>query len=310
MNIDGSISINMGGAEVGQGLRTIVQQIAGEALHIPPERIRVYNEIDTQYSPYEWQTIGSMFTTQGGRAIIRAADKLIMVLKQTAAQVLKTDVDYLDYNGEYVFLKNDPSIRVAVPELSRGYITSDGITIGEVAQSVSDARLPRYSNPDQNGQGSLGVEYTFGAQAAEIRIEKKSGKIFVDHFASTFDVGQVINPLQIRGSVMGGVLMAIGATLYEKVEFDQDGKITNPHFFKYHLPTYKEAPQQTVDFIENPGTVGPFGARGIGEHPVIGPAPAILNAIYDAIGVDFFEIPVTPEIIKKALANKQQKEYA
>jgi carbon-monoxide dehydrogenase large subunit len=310
MNIDGSISINMGGAEVGQGLRTIVQQIAGEALHIPPERIRVYNEIDTQYSPYEWQTIGSMFTTQGGRAIIRAADKLIMVLKQTAAQVLKTNVDYLDYNGEYVFLKNDPSIRVAVPELSRGYITSDGITIGEVAQSVSDARLPRYSNPDQNGQGSLGVEYTFGAQAAEIRIEKKSGKIFVDHFASTFDVGQVINPLQIRGSVMGGVLMAIGATLYEKVEFDQDGKITNPHFFKYHLPTYKEAPQQTVDFIENPGTVGPFGARGIGEHPVIGPAPAILNAIYDAIGVDFFEIPVTPEIIKKALANKQQKEYA
>jgi carbon-monoxide dehydrogenase large subunit len=310
MNIDGSISINMGGAEVGQGLRTIVQQIAGEALHIPPERIRVYNEIDTQYSHYEWQTIGSMFTTQGGRAIIRAADKLIMVLKQTAAQVLKTDVDYLDYDGEYVFLKNDPSIRVAVPELSRGYITSDGITIGEVAQSVSDARLPRYSNPDQNGQGSLGVEYTFGAQAAEIRIEKKSGKIFVDHFASTFDVGQVINPLQIRGSVMGGVLMAIGATLYEKVEFDQDGKITNPHFFKYHLPTYKEAPQQTVDFIENPGTVGPFGARGIGEHPVIGPAPAILNAIYDAIGVDFFEIPVTPEIIKKALANKQQKEYA
>jgi CO/xanthine dehydrogenase Mo-binding subunit len=309
MNIDGSISINMGGAEVGQGLRTIVQQIAGEALQIPPARIRVYNDIDTQYSPYEWQTIGSMFTTQGGRAIIRAADKLIMVLKQTAAQVLKTDVDYLDYDGEYVFLKNDPSIRVAVPELSRGYITSDGITIGEVAQSVSDARLPRYSNPDQNGQGSLGVEYTFGAQAAEIRIEKKSGKIFVDHFASTFDVGQVINPLQIRGSVMGGVLMAIGATLYEKVEFDQDGKITNPHFFKYHLPTYKEAPQQTVDFIENPGTVGPFGARGIGEHPVIGPAPAILNAIYDAIGVDFFEIPVTPEIIKQALANKQQKEY-
>ncbi len=310
MNIDGSISINMGGAEVGQGLRTVVQQIAGEALQIPPERIRVYNEIDTQYSPYEWQTIGSMFTTQGGRAIIRAADKLIMVLKQTAAQVLKTDVDYLDYDGEYVFLKNDPSIRVAVPELSRGYITSDGITIGEVAQSVSDARLPRYSNPDQNGQGSLGVEYTFGAQAAEVRIEKKSGKIFVDHFTSTFDVGQVINPMQIRGSVMGGVLMAIGATLYEKVEFDQDGKITNPHFFKYHLPTYKEAPQQTIDFIENPGTIGPFGARGIGEHPVIGPAPAILNAIYDAIGVDFYEIPVTQEMIKQALANKHQKEYA
>jgi CO/xanthine dehydrogenase Mo-binding subunit len=302
--------VNMGGAEVGQGLRTVVQQVTGEALKIAPERIRVYNDIDTQYSPYEWQTIGSMFTTQGGRAIIRAADKLIIVLKKTAAQVLKTDEDYLDYDGEFVFLKNDPSIRVAVTEICRGYITEDGITIGDVAQAVSDARLPRYSNPDKNGQGSLGVEYTFGAQAAEIRIEKKSGKIFVDHFASAFDVGQVINPLQIKGSVMGGVLMAIGATLYEKVEIDEEGKITNPHFFKYHLPTYKEAPKQSVEFVENPGPVGPFGARGIGEHPVIGPAPAILNAIYDAIGVDFFEIPVTPDLITKAISNKPQKEYA
>ncbi len=305
MNIDGSVNINMGGAEVGQGLRAIVAQIAAEALKIAPERIRVYTELDTQFSPYEWQTIGSMFTTQGGRAIIRAADKLILILKQTAAQVLKTDLDYLDYDGNYVFLKNDPSIRVAVPDLARGYITSDGITIGEVAQSVADARLPRYSNPDQNGQGSLGVEYTFGSQAAEIRIEKKTGKIFVDHFASVFDVGQVINPMQIRGSVLGGVLMSIGATLYEKVEFDSEGNITNPHFFKYHLPTNKEAPRQTIEFIENPGVVGPFGARGIGEHPVIGPAPVILNAIYDAIGVDFFEIPITPEIMKKALAERK-----
>jgi carbon-monoxide dehydrogenase large subunit len=305
MNIDGSVNINMGGAEVGQGLRTIVAQIAAEALKIAPERIRVYTEIDTQFSPYEWQTIGSMFTVQGGRAILRAADKLILILKQTAAQVLKTDVDYLDYDGDYVYLKNDPNIRVAVPDIARGYITSDGITVGEVAQSVSDARLPRYSNPDKNGQGSLGVEYTFGATAAEIRIEKKSGKIFVDHFASVFDIGQIINPLQVRGSVMGGVLISVGASLYEKVDFDADGKIKNPHFFQYHLPTNKEAPQQTVEFLENPGTIGPYGARGIGEHPVIGPAPAILNAIYDAIGVDFYEIPVTPEIVKHALQEKQ-----
>ena len=310
INHDGSVSVNMGGAEVGQGLRTIVAQIAAEALQIPPEKIRVYNEIDTQFSPYEWQTIGSMFTTQGGRAVVRAAEKLIKILKKTAAQVLKTDIDYLEYNGEYVFLKNDPSVRVAVTDICRGYITEDGITIGEVAQSVTDARLPRYSNPDKNGQGSMGVEYTFGAQAAEIRIEKKTGKILVDHFASVFDVGQVINPLQIRGSVLGGVLISIGATLHEKVEFDEKGQILNPHFFKYHLPTFKDAPRQTIEFVENPGAVGPFGARGIGEHPVIGPAPAILNAIYDAIGVDLFEIPVTPDIIKKAMQENLQKEYA
>lgn len=307
MNIDGSVSVNMAGAEVGQGLRTVVRQVAAEALKIAPEKVRVYTEIDTQFSPYEWQTIGSMFTTQGGRAIIRAADKLIAVLKKTAAQVLKTDEDYLDYDGEYVFLRNDPTIRVSVKDINRGYITDDGITIGDVAQAVSDARLPRYSNPDKNGQGSIGVSYTFGAQAAEIRIEKKTGKIFVDHFASAFDVGQVINPKQIRGSVMGGALMAIGATLYEKMEFDEQGQLTNPHYFKYHLPTYKEAPKMTVEFVETPDAVGPFGARGIGEHSVIGPAPAILNAIYDATGIEFYEIPITPDKMKKALESRQEK---
>ncbi|HZU86819.1 MAG TPA: molybdopterin cofactor-binding domain-containing protein, partial [Anaerolineaceae bacterium] len=305
MNIDGSVNINMGGAEVGQGLRMVVRQVAAEALKLPPEKVRVYSELDTQFSPYEWQTIGSMFTMQGGRAIIRAADKLIHLLKQTACQVLKTDEDYLEYDGEYVYLRNDPSIRVGIGDLARGYITSDGITIGDLAQTVSDARLPRYSNPDQNGQGSTGVTYTFGAQAAEIRIEKKSGKVLVDHIISTFDVGQVINPLQIRGSVLGGVTMAMGAAIYEELKFDDQGRILNPQFFQYHIPTLKEAPRQTIEFVETPDPIGPFGARGIGEHSVVGVAPAILNAIYDAIGVDLFEIPATPDVIKKALAEKK-----
>ncbi len=308
MNLDGSVNVNMSGAETGQGLRTVIRQVAAEALKIAPERVRVYNDIDTQYSPYEWQTIGSMFTTQGGRAIIRAADKLIAQLVKTAAQVLKTDEDYLEYQGDYIVLRNDPAIRVATKDLARGYITDDGITIGELAQSVADARLPRYSNPDKNGQGSIGVTYTMGAQGVDLRIEKKSGKILVDHFYSVFDVGQVVNPLQIRGSVLGGVTMAIGAALYEEVQFDKEGRITNPQLFKYHIPTYKEAPAQTIEFVETPDPIGPFGARGIGEHSVIGAAPAIMNAVYDAIGVDFYEIPLTPDKVKKALeARKESK---
>ena len=305
MNIDGSVSINTGGAEVGQGLRTVVQQVAAEALQISPEKIKVYTELDTQFSPYEWQTIGSMFTMQGGRAIVRAAEKLIQILKQTAAQVLKTDVDYLEYNGVSVYLRNDPSVNVSVKDLNRGYITEDGITVGELAQVVSDARLPRYSNPDENGQGNLGVTYTFGAQSAEIRIEKKAGKVIVDHIASAFDVGQVINPLQIRGTVLGGVTIGLGAALYEKVEIDEKGNITNPHYYQYHIPTLKEAPRQTIEFVETPDPIGPFGARGIGEHPVIGVAPAILNAIFDAIGIDFYELPVTPEKIKAAIETRK-----
>jgi CO/xanthine dehydrogenase Mo-binding subunit len=195
---------------------------------------------------------------------------------------------------------------VAIGDLARGYITEDGITIGELAQAVSDARLPRYANPDKNGQGSLGVTYTFGAQAVELRIEKKTGRVIVDHVASTFDVGQVINPLQIRGSVLGGVTMSMGAAIFEELKFDADGRILNPQLYEYHIPALREAPRQTIEFIETPDPIGAFGARGIGEHSVIGVAPAILNAIYDAIGVDLYAIPVTPEVIKKAMAEKME----
>jgi len=307
-NIDGSVSINMGGAEVGQGLRTVVKQVAAEALKISPDRIRSYTEIDTQFSPWEWQTIGSMFTTQGGRAIIRAAEKAIVKIKDTASRVLRVDADMLEYDGEWVYLKSDPSVRVAVTDVVRGYMHPDGITVGEVVQTTSDARLPRYSGFDpKNGQGSMGVSYTFGAQACEIRIEKKSGKIIVDHFASSFDVGRVINPKQIRGVVVGGVVMGLGASLHEEVTYDENGRIENPHYTKYHIPKLADAPgKQTVEFVETPGEIGPFGARGIGEHPVLGVAPAILNAIYNATGIEFNEIPVTAARMKQALEAKKE----
>ena len=302
---DGSVNVNMGGAEVGQGLRMVVQQVAGEALKIPPEKVRVYPQIDTQYCPWEWQTIGSMFTTQGGRAIIRAAEKIIAMLKENASRALLVPPDMLEWDGEKVYLRHDPAVHATVAQLAHGYMTENGITVGDVVHAASDARLPRYSNPDKDGRGGLGVDYTFGAQACEVKISKKTGKIHVTHFASSFDVGTVINPRQIRGQIAGGVMMGIGASLYEAVRFDKDGHIVNPHYGRYRFPSMKEAPdRQTIVPVENPGEVGPFGARGIGEHPVVGVAPAVLNAIYDATGVEFNEIPVTPQMILDALAQK------
>ncbi|MDY7029283.1 MAG: xanthine dehydrogenase family protein molybdopterin-binding subunit [Spirochaetota bacterium] len=305
-NHDGSISVNMGGAEVGQGLRAVVKQVTAEALLVPPEKIKVYNDIDTQYCPYEWQTIGSMFTTQGGRAIVRAANKAITMMKKTAAQILRIDEDFVAYDGEKLYLKSDPSVFVPVSEVVRGYIYENGITIGEVVQAAADARLPRYSSPDKHGQGSMGVTYTFGAQACEIRIEKETGKILIDHFASCFDVGRVINPKIIRGVVAGGVVMGIGAALHEELLFREDGTIRNPRYNKYHIPRYSEAPgRQTIEFIETPSEIGPFGARGIGEHPLVGVAPSIVNAVYDAVGVEFSDIPLTPDRILEAIRDKR-----
>ncbi len=305
-NADGSVVVNCGGAEVGQGLRTVVKQIAAETLKISPDRIRCYSEIDTQFSPWEWQTIGSMFTLQGGAAVVKACNRAIAMLKKTAGQALRVEEDVLDYDGEHVFLKNDPELKISVERLVRGYMYENGMVCGEVVQATSDFRLPRYQGGDpETGQGTMGVSYTFGAQGCEIKIDKETGKVIIEHFASSFDVGRVINPEQIRGQIAGGVMMSVGAALYEEVKFDKDGKGINPFFSKYRFPSIKEAPRkQTIECIETPEPIGPYGARGIGEHPTIGVAPAILNAIYDAIGVDFFAIPVSPEQLKEALAKR------
>ena len=122
-------------------------------------------------------------------------------------------------------------------------------------------------------------------------------------------MGRVIHPKQIRGQVVGGVTMALGAALSEELKFDEEGRLLNPQFYQYHIPTYKERlRKQTIAFVETPGEIGPFGARGLGEHPVIGVAPAILNAIYDATGIDFYDIPVTPKRMKAALEAKRKRE--
>lgn len=294
---DGSVHLNLGGVDMGQGAQQAMRQIAAEALKMPLEKISVYSEIDTQHSPWEWQTVASMFTWRGGNAVIKTAYKAIEILKKNASMVLQADVETLGYNGEFIFLKTDPDVKVAVRELVRGYMYKGGLTVGEVAEASASDRLPRYVEPDPRfGMGNAGGTWTFGCQGCALKIEKKTGKVIIDKFVSSFDVGRVISPQMIRGQIVGGVVMGIGQTLKEKIDFSGDGKITNANWKKYRLPTIKDMPgKQVVICVETPEARGPFGARCIAEHPMVAVSPTILNAIYDATGREFFKTPVTPE---------------
>ena len=244
-----------------------------------------------------------MFTFQGGNAIIKAANKAIEMLKENAALVLHRDVSVLEYDGNYVYDRSYPDVKVPVSKICRGYIMKDGTTIGDVVQVSSDFRLPGAQNPDpETGMGRTGVSYTMGVQGCELRIEKKTGKVIIDNFVTSIDIGRVINPANARGQVVGGVVMGIGETFMEEIKFDKNGKLVNANLLQYKLPTIYDIPgKQTIEFVETHDEIGPFGARGIGEHPMVGVAPAILNAIYDAIGHDFYEIPLTPDKIKAVI---------
>lgn len=300
---DGSLLVNLSGIDMGQGAQQAMRQIAAEALKVDPARVSVYREVDTQHSPWEWQTVASMFTYRGGNAVCKTAEKLISILKENAAIVLKVSVDSLDYDGDFVFDRTDPDHRIAVPALVRGFMGEHGLTVGTVAEATAADRLPYYMEPDpETGMGHAGGTWTYGAQGAEVRVCRRTGKIDILHFVTALDVGRVISPVMIRGQIVGGVMMGIGHALMEKVEFDADGKMKNSMWNKYRLPRLADMPlRQTVHCVETPEVRGPFGARCVAEHPIVAAVPAILNALRDATGHDFWHIPVVPADVLSAI---------
>ncbi len=302
INTDGSVFVSLAGIEMGQGCHTVFTQMAAEALKVPIEKVRMYTDVDTQYSPWDWQTVASMQTYRGGRAIVQACERAIGQLKENAAAGLGCPVEEIEYDGE-CYRRSEPGKRMSIGSLARGYMHENGLTVGVPVHTIGSYRVQGVIEPDlETGMGNAAASWTFGCQAAEIRVEKATGRVEVLHFASAFDPGRVINPTTCRGQVVGGVVQGMGATLMEKLEFKEDGTIKNANFGPYKLPRIKDAPKkQTVIFVETPNEEGPWSAKPIAEHPIVAVAPTIINAIRDATGIDFSRLPVTEADILKAL---------
>ncbi len=304
---DGSVFINLSGIEMGQGCQTAFSQIAAEALKMPIERIRMYRDVDTQFTPWEWQTVASMQTYRGGRAIVLACERAVELLRQNASLVFDCPMEEVEYDGEACFRRSLPGNRLPVGSLARGYMFGNGLTVGTPVQTTGTYRVAGVTEPDpETGMGNAAGSWTFGVQAADIRIEKATGKIDVLHYASCFDPGRVINPVTIRGQIAGGVVQGLGAALMEKLEFGANGVARNTNFGPYRIPTVDDMPDRfTIEFIETPNPEGPFCAKPIGEHPIVAVAPTILNAIRNATGVEFTRLPVRPEDVLEALRRKE-----
>ena len=155
-------------------------------------------------------------------------------------------------------------------------------------------------------KGNLSVTYAFGAHGVELEVDEETGRITILKYAAAHDVGRAINPLLLEGQVQGGMVQGIGYALMEKL-ISEGGEIKNVTFLDYKMPTALDIPiTLETSFIETNDTEGPFGAKGIGEPGLVPSAPAIANAIYDAIGVRIKDLPITPEKVLKALKEKEK----
>jgi carbon-monoxide dehydrogenase large subunit len=150
----------------------------------------------------------------------------------------------------------------------------------------------------------MAASWTFGCQGAEVEVDLETGQVHVLRLLSAQDAGRIVNPDAARGQVEGAMVMALGATLMEKLEFDEQGRILNPSFVDYRILTSTDTPPMEVIFIETDDASGPYGARGLGEHGIVAVPAAIANALADALGVEFKQIPITAQMVFEALQAK------
>ena len=287
---EGNISIYVGATEVGQGAKTIMSQIAAEVLGVNTEDIRFICE-DTAVTPDSGTAAASRQTYNTGNAIKRAAENLRQELLERAQKALGLNTLLkLEAKGKWIFLNVLPEKRVHFKELARGErVRREGEFIAQTTKM-----------DDETGQGAPYWPYTFCCYGVEVEVDTETGIVEVLRGVCAQDVGRAINPEMVEGQIDGGFAMGLGYGIYEDLNV-VNGEIKHNRFTNYLIPTAMDMPEVEKIIIEDPESTAPFGAKGIGEPVMIPVAPAILNAIYDAIGVRIYELPITPEKVLKAI---------
>jgi aldehyde oxidoreductase len=285
LKADGRIALHQGAVDIGQGSNTIVTQICADALGAPIDRFDLVSG-DTSITPDCGKTSASRQTFVTGKAAYMAGVELRRAILRLGEGC---DCAVIQFENGAVTIHEDGKRRTIClrefPLDENGYVLTGEATFD-----------PPTSALDENGQGKPYAVYGFGAHLAEIAVDTELGTVHVLRITAAHDVGRAINPTLIEGQIEGGAAQGLGMALME--EFFP-GKGENLH--DYLIPSAGDMPPVESILIEDPSSVGPFGAKGIGEQAVIPTAPAILNAIHDAIGVRIRRVPATPDRIRAAL---------
>jgi len=297
-NTDASLNLNVGAVEIGPGMKTAAAQILAEAMQMDINRIHVNMETDTQVSPMHWKTVASMTTYMLGRAVLRAAEDLKRQILSLAATAMKCPPEDLDMAQEKVYLKDDPNIYIAVKDLVHGYKYPNGTTVeGQIVGRGTFVMRHLTFMDKETGKGKPGPYWTLGAQAVEVEYDKTDCTYRLLHAATAVDAGRVINPRSVQSLIMGGMCMGLGVGTREVFHNNSEGGVNNTSLRTYKLIHYGEQPRYTVEFVETPNVSGPYGARGIAEHGIIGMPAALANALSRASGVEIDQLPATSELI-------------
>jgi xanthine dehydrogenase molybdenum-binding subunit len=295
INSDGSVQAVSGVTDIGSGQRTNMMMVAAEALGVPLSMVTITPYVDTDNTTDSGGTNGSRMTNTGGRGMYEAG-------VDARNQVLKYAAD--KFNTDFATAKADTRVTAADVDMDNTgsvFIKADKtkkLTLAQVVQFKATSIIGKsdYLQPTNWEQ------VAFAAHAAEVEVDTVTGTVKITRYVAAHDVGKAFNPFSIRQQVEGGVVMATGAVLTEELLIDKaTGLPLNPNLLDYRPLSIKDAPLAEVIIIEKPKVYGTFGGHGLGEPPMAPPAPTIVNAVYNAVGVWVTEMPLTRDKLLAAL---------
>lgn len=299
---EGKATLITGAVEIGTGASTSLAQIVAEVLGIDVQDVEIIG-YDTNVTAYDLGVFGNRTLFIHGNAAFSAAQNTKSELLKAASEMLHADYDDLEIKEGYVAARSDPSKRAKVKDVAAFALQSLGRVISAKGAYVDDQ-----ASLAPSGKVPIDPTYSFGAHAVKLQVDTVTGVVKILKYVAAHDSGTIINPLTAKGVVIGGVVQGIGYTLSEDLIMEE-GRVINSNFLDYKIPAMEDSPSGIeVVFANVPDPLGPFGAKGLGENAVSPPVAAIANAIYDAIGIRFYDLPITPVKILSAILDKRKQE--
>ena len=300
---DGTVEVLAATMDMGQGAYTAYAQMVSEELGIPLEKIRCLFP-DTNSHPYDWQTVASRSCWSMGMAVKRAATDAREKLLALYAQCWQVEPESITIEHGVVKCRKAGRSEPLDERIQNGFLMPDGNLHGGPVVGTGSFTPPDITYPDaETGQSRKSVvHFTVGAVGIDIEADPATGEVVVNRVSAGYDVGRAISPINVRGQIEGGTVQGISAGLMEGMYYDEKGRLLTPDFTDYKMSTSMDVPEDIDAFWEEtPEELSPYGNRGVGEHSMISPAPAIDNALFDALGVRIHTYPFTKERVYKAV---------
>lgn len=298
VEISGKVTVITGTTPHGQGQETSFAQVVADRLGIPMSDIVVLRG-DTSVAHFGRDTYGSRTTVVGGTAIVMSCDKVIAKARVLAAHLLGVKPKHVEFESGTFFVKGKRKKSVGWPQIaSEAYIAKNIPADWEPGLEASSFYEPK------------NFTFPFGTHICAVEIDRDTGEVRIDKYAAVDDCGPQINPLLVRGQVQGGIAHSLGQAFFEQTVYDENGQLLTGEFMDYAMPRARDIPQYILGHTVTPSPTNPLGIKGVGEAGTIGAAPAMVNAVMDALsplGIKHLDMPLTPERVWRAIQSASRR---